>query len=414
MRTIAASGLIALTAMLGVAASMAVASPATAGQTPATASPARAAKAPPPANQLYGVSCVTSKYCVAVGVNENAELTGGGALVQRWNGKAWSTAAPKLPAGGRAATLLGVSCKSATACVAVGVYLNKGDDNFALAETWNGRAWTPATPPMPVGTVDAQLSQVSCATAKSCVAVGRFNASTVSGTFAESWNGSKWTLSRPPEPKGSVNAVLDAVSCPSATYCIAVGSNDTFTATFALADVWNGKTWARMSITPPASGTFETGLNAIACTSPKSCVVLGAGVGTSNRPGGLTSFGEHWNGKAWTAGTIAWPKGTSNSYLVGVSCGSAASCVAVGQVDLNINDGGHTGKATAASWNGKAWTVRAVPAPAKGHASVLDGVSCLTAANCLAVGQLGPFNSDEGNGLAGFWNGKRWSLAATP
>ena len=65
-------------------------------------------------------------------------------------------------------------------------------------------------------------------------------------------------------------------------------------------------------------------------------------------------------------------------------------------------------------WNGKSWTVRAVPAPAKGHASVLNGVSCLSAANCLAVGQFGPFNSDEGNGLAGFWNGKRRGLATTP
>jgi putative hemolysin len=81
MRTTAASGLIALTAMLGVAASMTVAGPATAAPLPATAAPA---KAPPPANQLYGVSCPSSTYCVAVGINENAEASvkGGGALIQ--------------------------------------------------------------------------------------------------------------------------------------------------------------------------------------------------------------------------------------------------------------------------------------------------------------------------------------------
>lgn len=59
MRTIAASGLVVLTAMLGGAASMAVAGPATAGQRPTTAASARAvkhvrdvkpAKAPPPTN----------------------------------------------------------------------------------------------------------------------------------------------------------------------------------------------------------------------------------------------------------------------------------------------------------------------------------------------------------------------------
>jgi hypothetical protein len=305
MRTIAASGLITLTAMLGVAASTAVASPATAGQTPATASPARAAKAPPPANQLFGVSCVSSKYCVAVGLDENAEhsVKGGGALIQ----------------------------------------------------TWNGKTWTPSAPATPKGSSDGQLVGVSCASAKSCVAVGGDFTNSGGAALAESWNGSRWTLSRPPEPEGSVVGELNQVSCTSAAHCIAVGSSDTNTASFALADSWNGGGWTRMSVTVPASGKEDAD-------------------------------------------------------LTGVSCPSAKSCVA----DINVNDGGHTGRAGAASWNGKAWTATSGPALGKGKASLFAGVSCLSAANCLAVGQLGPFNSDEGNGLAGFWNGKRVSLATTP
>jgi hypothetical protein len=43
-----------------------------------------------------------------------------------------------------------------------------------------------------------------------------------------------------------------------------------------------------------------------------------------------------------------------------------------------------------------------VPAPAKGKASLSSEVSCPAAAVCLGVGQLGPYNSDEGSGLAGF------------
>jgi hypothetical protein len=413
MRTIAASGLIALTAMLGVAASAAVATPATAAQRAAAASPAKTAKAPPPANQLFGVSCVSSKYCVAVGLNENAGhgVTGGGALIQTWNGKTWKSVAPKAPKGAQSASLFAVSCKSPTACVAVGDYLHAGA-TVPLAETWNGRTWTPSAPAMPKGSSGGQLVGVSCAAAMSCVAVGGDFTNSGGAALAESWNGSKWTLSRPPEPKGSVVGELNKVSCTSATHCIAVGSSSTNTADFVLADSWNGGGWTRMSVPAPAVGKEDADLTGVSCPSAKSCVAVGTG--TTGLKGGLVSFAEFWNGATWAAGRISWPKGVSNAFLYGVSCASAKSCLAVGNLNINVNDGGHTGRAGATSWNGKTWTATSVPAPGKGKASLFAGVSCLSAANCLAVGQFGPFNSDEGNGLAGFWNGKRVSLATTP
>ena len=414
MRTIAASGLIALTAMLGVAASTAVASPATAAQRPAAASPAGAAKAPPPANQLFGVSCVSPKFCVAVGLNENAEesVKGGGALIQTWNGKTWKSVAPKAPKGALSAQLVDVSCKSAIACVAVGDYLNAGGTGVPLAEIWNGKTWTPTAPATPKGSSGGQLLGVSCAAAKSCVAVGGDFTNSGGAALAESWNGSKWTVSRPPEPKGSVVGDLNKVSCTSTLHCIAVGSWGTNTAGSALADVWNGATWARLSVPAPAVGKEDADLTGVSCPSAKSCVAVGTG--TTGLKGGLVSFAEFWNGTTWATGKISWPKGVSNAFLYGVSCRSAKSCLAVGNLNINVNDGGHTGRAGATSWNGKTWTAASVPAPGKGKASLFVGVSCLSAANCVAVGQFGPFNSDEGNGLAGFWNGKRVSLATTP
>jgi hypothetical protein len=410
MRTIAASGLIALTAMLGVAASTAVASPATAGQLPATASPA---KAPPPANHLFGVSCVSSKYCVAVGVDENAEISvkGGGALIQTWNGKTWKSVAPKAPKGALSAELLGVSCKSATACVAVGVYLDGSGAGVPLAETWNGKTWTPSAPATPKGSGGGQLLGVSCTAAKSCVAVGSFFTESGGAALAESWNGGKWTLSRPPAPKGSVVAELNKVSCTSALHCIAVGSYSSNTAGFVLADSWNGKIWARMSVPAPAIGKNDADLTGVSCPSAKSCVAVGTG--TTGLKGGLVSFAEFWSGKTWTTGKISWPKGVSNNFLVGVSCSSAKSCLAVGNLDINVNDGGHTGRAGATRWNGRAWTATNVPAPGKGKTSLFSEVSCPSASACVAVGQLGPFNTDEGSGLAGFWNGKSWKLVTT-
>ena len=144
MRTIAASGLIALSAMIGVAASMTVAGPATAAQLPTTAGPAKPAgaarpikpaKAQPPANQLYGVSCPSSKYCAAVGINENAEVSvkGGGALIQTWNGKTWTAGTPARPAGSDGGQLDNVSCRTAGSCLAVGSYYTSAG-SAALAE----------------------------------------------------------------------------------------------------------------------------------------------------------------------------------------------------------------------------------------------------------------------------------------
>jgi hypothetical protein len=403
MRTIVGSGLIALTALLGAAASVAIASPATAGQAQTTASPARA-------SELYGVSCASSKDCVAVGTDQNAYDGRGGPLTQTWNGKTWKTVPVKLPKGAVAGGLFSVSCASAAACVAVGFYLNGGGTGFPLAQTWNGTGWAPSTLVTPAGSVGVGLNGVSCAAAKSCVAVGYYLTRTGSAALAESWNGRKWTTAKPPEPKGSVAGDLNKVSCASATYCVAVGTTSTDTSSFVLADSWNGKAWAKMSAQPPASSKKDADLTGVSCTSAKSCVAVGGGIGA----GGLTAFSELWNGKTWAAAKVSWPKGTSDSYLVGVSCGSAKSCVTVGYVDINVNDGGNTGRAAAASWNGKAWTATKVPAPAKGEASLFNDVSCRSATACVAAGQLGPYKSTEGSGLAGLWNGKSWALVTTP
>ena len=409
MRTIAVSGLIALTAVFGAGASLAVAGPA------AAAAPGRASASPAPDSELFGMSCASSKNCVAVGNNQNANDNRGGPLVQTWNGKSWKTVSVKLPAKAIAGELFSVSCPSANACVAVGLWLNASDTGFPLAETWNGKAWAPTTmATAPKGSTAQFINSVSCAAAKSCVAVGEYVTFTGTTAIAESWNGKTWTTSKPPVPAHSVVGDLNAVSCTSATRCIAVGTSSTNTGGFVLADSWNGKSWAKMSVQPPASSKNDADLTGVSCSSATSCFAVGAGTATTGRPLGLTSFTERWNGKTWAAVKVSWPKGTSNSNLVGVSCRSATSCLTVGYVDINANDGGNTGRAAAASWNGKTWTATKVAAPAKGKASLFNSVSCPSTTTCLAAGQLSPFKSTEGSGLAGRWNGKSWSLVTTP
>jgi hypothetical protein len=181
---------------------------------------------------------------------------------------------------------------------------------------------------------------------------------------------------------------LYGVSCPSANDCVALGINenaaDTAKGGGALIQTWNGKTWTRMSFQPPASAKDDADLIGVSCTAAKNCVAVGVG------------------GDGATAACSRSP-----------SSGTARPG-AVGFIDADFNDGGHTGKAASTSWNGKTWTATSGPAPGKGKASLFSEVSCPAAGGCAAVGQLGPYNSDEGSGLAGSWNGKSWKLGTTP
>ena len=393
-----ASALVTLATVLGVTAATA-----TAG----AAAPARPAAAPPAARELFGVSCRTAANCLAVGIDQNAFKGMGGPLAEKWNGRAWQTVAVKLPAGATGGALGRISCVSATHCVAVGFFDKGGPAHqFALAETWNGSSWTPSEPPAPGG-ASTSLSGVSCKSATACVAVGAYTKNASGGApLAETWNGRKWTEARPPAP-GAVISGLDSVSCTSAASCVATGIFITNTVSAVLIESWNGRSWSRMR--PAALPATTLGeLNTVSCPAARSCDAVGYAASSK----GLGSLAETWNGKAWTLTTLHWPKGTSNELLFSVSCAATSRCVLVGNIDSNLNLTSNSGKAAAATWNGRAWTVTSVPAPAKGKASLLRDVTCLSAANCVAVGQAGPSGSTNGTGLSAFWNGKSWRLVA--
>ncbi len=389
--------------VLSASATVLPASAATAG--------ARLAAPPPTAHALLGLSCVTAKNCLAVGEDQNAFHGSGGPLAERWNGTTWQTIGVKLPAGATGGVLLGVSCVSATHCVAVGFYDKGSGNQFALADTWNGKAWTPAQPPAPGG-VNTALGGVSCKSAASCVAVGSYTVNTASGPgapLAEIWNGKTWTQTRPPGPaSGNVFTGLNAVSCVSPVHCVAAGASITNTASVALIESWNGRSWTRMKPAAAPGGLTDLTLDGVSCASASSC----AAVGFAASAKGLGSLAEIWNGKSWRLTTVPWTKGTANPALSGVSCVTANRCVAVGTIDSNLTGVGNTGRAAAATWSGKAWTVTGVPAPAKGKASLFKDATCLSAADCVAIGQVGPFGSTNGTGLSGFWNGKSWRLVA--
>lgn len=366
--------------------------------------PASAAPPPPPPptvapTLLTGVWCASVSNCLAVGgSNETAiSIDGAQPLAERWNGKTWRKVAVRPPAGASLGSFIRLTCRSATWCVAVGFYAKGGADH-ELADFWNGRTWTPTEPPAPAGS-STRLTDVSCLSARNCVAVGMTSAGTA-GTQAvvEKWNGTKWARVTAPVPAGFSD--LASVSCPSPKFCVAVG-----TVGGVLVESWNGTAWRRVSAPSPVARDDTDTLVSVSCASPSDCVAVGDAIGT----GSAFGFAETWNGKAWRLARLPLPKSTDTD-LFTVSCASGRYCAAVGNIGQDPTSARNAGRAAAMTWNGKAWALQPVPAPAKGTTSLFFGVSCRPATTCVAVGDIGPAGVLGASSLSGFWNGKDWRL----
>ena len=146
---------------------------------------------------------------------------------------------PKPPNSGDT-ELSGVSCTSTRACVAVGWRdVPATNDPVPLVERWNGSTWsTEHTPMSNTAGWSGSLSAVSCASSSACVAVGlSYGDNSSSGPFAERWDGSSWSIERIPQ-LGDAEA-LDGVSCASSTDCTAVGYGKS-----SVAAHWNGTRWS--------------------------------------------------------------------------------------------------------------------------------------------------------------------------
>ena len=132
-------------------------------------------KTPNPAkfSNLAAVACLTAKNCYAVGsASPSSNFTATmQTLIAHWNGSAWARVASADLASAPRNTLLGVSCPSATSCVAVGDSRNAQADH-TLVKRLTGNAWSIEPSPDPAGAIAASLHSVVCTSATACVAVG--------------------------------------------------------------------------------------------------------------------------------------------------------------------------------------------------------------------------------------------------
>jgi hypothetical protein len=162
--------------------------------------------------ELRAVSCLrATAICEMVG--DNADSAGATVtLAEEWNGKSATIEPTANPVGGVSIVLRGVSCASSSVCFAVGSYYQNYVGSKIL-ERFNhiNRSWATQPAPSPPGATNLVLNGVSCASATSCIAVGSYyNASFVQLPFVEAWNGSTWAIQSAAIPTGSQGSELDA------------------------------------------------------------------------------------------------------------------------------------------------------------------------------------------------------------
>lgn len=319
-------------------------------------------------NFLTGVSCSSATACTAVGGIDDLEPSNPGpwSLTEVWNGRQWAIEPAVIPPNFTSATLTAVSCPSARACVAVGSY-SRGSTTRLLAEGWNGTRWTIEPGSFLLTAATGYPASVSCPSARACTVV--------TSSAALRWNGRRWARQHLPSP---VQTQLTGVSCASARSCMAVGNH----AGRAFAERWNGRRWAIKRV--PHSG-FLLG---VSCTSARRCTAVGS-YNNQAAQAGLT-LAARWNGKKWaiqrTPNPSAAKASGSNTPLTAVSCTSARSCIAVGYDSPEF--GPSNGNPLAESWNGKQWAIIPTPNPNPVHGSGLQGVSCTSATTCTAIGYV--------------------------
>jgi hypothetical protein len=325
--------------------------------------------------ELDGVSCVSASACIAVGTSGVRGIS----VAERWDGTRWATLPTADPPGAVSSRLSGVSCVSASACTAVGNFIDSAGAQFALAEQWNGTRWVIQTAPNHPG----ELLGVSCVSANACAAVGDTYANVA---FAERWNGTRWVIQSAPNPHLSQSSSLSGVSCVSANACTAVGvyvpqaAGTLFGG--ALVERWDGTRWAIQPAPNRLSyhdNSYDE-LSGVSCVSANACTAVGG----FNE---VLTLAERWDGTRWAIQRAPNP-GSAQRQLTGVSCVSTRACIAVG---TNYPDG--PGNLSLAElWDGMRWVVQ--PTPNSPHSSgLLYGVSCGSASACVAVGDGGLIES---------------------
>lgn len=302
---------------------------------------------PPAPNDITDpveVSCavVTADIPDCLLVGEHYNYNGTGVQLAAWgNANFFQPVVTRNPRGATWSVMDDVSCPTDTFCMVVGTAGRKHTMS-STAFSWNGNRMRQLTIPAPRHSHNSELGALSCATATSCVALGNYqNRAGKELSYALIWTSGKWRLQHTPSVARQKASFFNAVSCPTVTSCVAVGVSTLGARTHQFAEAWNGSKWRIVSM--PARS--DSGMNAVSCPVPGTCFASGW-----YKQVGLM---VKWNGVRWSVvRTAAHASGFTFSH---VSCISVTSCEAVG---YRYTKARFSDRTLAEKWNGTTWALQ--------------------------------------------------------
>ena len=338
-------------------------------------------------------------------------------------GGKWGTAievpgTAALNAGG-SAWVRSVSCASAGNCSAGGFYVDRSGDQqaFVAGETngsWRRGEEVPGIAALNQGG-NADLTSVSCSSAGSCSAGGRYQ--TTGGVFEAfvvgETNGT-WRTAVEVPGTGALNrggnAGITSVSCASAGNCSAGGfytNSSAHLRAFVVGET-NG-TWGRAEEVP-GTGAINLGdaeITSVSCASPGNCSAGGLYPTPAIEAFVVGERNGTWGTAVEVPGIAALSQG-GFAEITSVSCGSAGDCSAGGfYLGRSIQQQAFVVGEKKGIW----WKAIEAPGTAglnRGEDAEINSVSCGSAGNCSAAGDYRDVNqlqqafvADETNGTWG-------------
>lgn len=380
------------------------------------------------ANFLLKTTCTSSSDCWAVGYTGAYQT-----LIERWDGNSWAIVTSVNTSASQQNFLQGVTCTSASDCWAVGYYYT-GFYRQTLIQHWDGTSWAIVSSPSSSPIENNFLKAVICTSASDCWAVGYYLAGPANGiaqTLTEHYTAPEPTPTPTPTPTatptptpatpadwsivsspnaGTENNFLDHVTCVSASDCWAVGYELSPDHTYqTLIEHWDGSAWNVVDSPPRPTGTQDSYLFGVTCTSASDCWA----VGQYSDGAAWQTLIERWNGSSWTI--ISSPNVLAQQGLLrGVACTSASDCWAVGySYSLVYPRDGTAAQTLIERWDGTSWSIVNSANSGAGHNNAFASVTCVSASDCWAVGYHDLGANTAYQTLAEHWNGSSWSIVTS-
>ena len=268
--------------------------------------------------------------------------------------------------------------------------------------------WIPSIAPVPESLPTHQpiaaswLSSVSCPSPTFCVAVGAvtYGQSGASYPLIETYANGTWTTSFPPKPPNTMpdsDFSFGSVSCSAVGSCAAVGIYDkrmspqTEAQDPLLATLTNGK-WTTTGGSLPKGDLATNGLSDLSCVVGGALCMAVGWADAGNEPLAYMLHNGHWQRET----SLPMPQSGGQILPWGVSCPGAKDCLAYGQEVLPHSS---TYFGITLTWSSGSWSLESAPAPNWDSPFPFEdpySVACTDVTDCVFGDETGLFVLSDG------------------